>query len=268
MEDDRKGLMKRIGIIGSCVTRDVWHILNMPTDNIKTFSRTSLASLMSPVPEKLSLPGGMGALKPGGFLARCVRADVEKTALGILEAWQPNVLIFDFLDERFDLLRVGDAVISDSFEFWRSGLRARAPFTNGQPIHRLSAEADQLWNGALAALCKRIVSGPLVNATIVLHVALWADFYRMEGELKRFPEQMKINPVPRAPEENIAKYNSLLKGYHEAFMNTFPNAIVVMPPKKYRIGDTAHAWGPSPHHYIADYYRSFRELCQVHGLTL
>ena len=259
--------MNGIAIIGSCVTRDVWHILNMPTDNVRTFSRTSLASLMSPPPSNFSLPDSMGALERDSFLARCVRADVEKTALWTLESLQPKVLIFDFVDERFDLLRTGDAVVSDSFEFRRSGLRALVPFINGRQISRLSAEADELWHAALAMLRTRIESGPLASAKLVLHVAFWAQFYRQDDGLKRFPDQIRFHPVPRAP-ESVAAHNAMLKRYHKSFVKAFPNAIVVAPPEEHRVGDAAHAWGLSPYHYIADYYRSFRELFNAQGLVL
>ena len=90
----------------------------------------------------------MGALRPDGFLARCVRADVEKTALQTLELWVFEALVFDFIDERFDLLYVGNSIVCDSFEFRRSGLRARGPFIDGRPVRRLSAEVDDLAKSA------------------------------------------------------------------------------------------------------------------------
>ncbi len=260
--------MDPIGIIGSCVTRDVWRILKIPTSNVKTFSRTGLASLMSPVPENLSMPDGTGALEPDGFLARCVRADVEKTALQTLESWQPRILFFDFVDERFDLLQAGNTIVSDSFEFWRSGLRARSPFIEGRPIRRVSGEADELWRDGLAKLRKRIANGPLASATIVLHAASWAESYRQADGLRPFPHKMKVSGASRAPAESVDAHRALLRRYHEAFLNAFPSAIVIAPPDSYRVGDPEHPWGLSPHHFIGEYYTSFRDICRERGLLI
>jgi hypothetical protein len=257
----------KIAIIGSCVTRDVWRVLNIPTDKLRTFSRTSVASLVSPAPAGLSLPNAMGALEPDGFLARCVRADVEKTALQTLELWEPEALVFDFIDERFDLLYVGNSIVCDSFEFRRSGLRARGPFIDGRPVRRLSAEVDEIWPKALDALRARIEAGPLASAKIVLHVAYWAEVYRRDGVLKSFPKRIRIHPLPR-PEEGIDEHNSVLRRYHDAFKVAFPNATVVVPPEHTRIADAAHRWGLSPFHYIPDYYLSFRELCRAEGVAI
>ncbi len=259
--------MGGIAIIGSCVTRDVWHLLELPTRGLTTISRTSIASLTSPIPAGFSMPETMGALDAGGFLARCVCADVEKTALATLESLRPSVLMFDFIDERFDLLQAGGGIVCDSFEFRRSGLRGRAPFLGGRTIRRLSLEADAIWHEGLTRLRARIEAGPLAEAKLVLHVAYWAQHYRQDGQIKSFPERARFHPVPRVP-ESVAEHNAMLGRYHQAFAASFPAAIVVAPPDHVRVGDASHPWGTSPHHYITDYYQAFRDLCLAQGITL
>ena len=259
--------MSGVGLIGSCVTRDVWRLLDIPTNALRTFSRTSLASLTSPPPEGFAMPESMGVLEPGGFLARCVRADVEKTALAELEADPPDVLVFDFIDERFDLVRTRDSIVCDSFEFRRSGLRAVSPLIDGRLIRRLSPEAHAAWLVGLERLRDRITAGPLSGARIVLHIAYWAESYWEDGELRPFPERTRFHPVPRVP-ELVADHNALLERCHDAFLSTFPQAIVIAPADEFRIGDAAHAWGLSPHHYVDGYYRAFRDLCQARGVIL
>jgi hypothetical protein len=259
--------MSRIAIIGSCVTRDVWHLLKIPTGNLRTISRTSLASITAPVPANFVLPPDMGALDPDGFLARCVRADVSKTALVELEAFRPEVLIFDFIDERFDLLRIGDSIVCDSFEFRRSGLRGREPFIDGRLVRRLSSEAETAWLAGLAQLRARIAAGPLAAARVVLHHALWAEEYLEGSGRKRFPDLARFHPVPRVPEP-VVKHNEMLARYHAAFLAAFPHALSIAPGGTHRVGDAAHPWGLSPHHYGPGYYAEFRDQALALGLTL
>src|SRR6266481_212201 len=121
--------MSRIAIVGSCITRDLWRFRggtspSGPAD-LLYISRTSLPSLFA-TPVK----GFRAAVRPPGGLRpqphRALVADLSKTALARLVAFRPTHLIFDFIDERFDLLSVDGTLVTDSWELDASGYRRQA----------------------------------------------------------------------------------------------------------------------------------------------
>ena len=72
-------------------------------------------------------------------------ADLCKTALERLVAFRPTHLIFDFIDERFDLISVGDAIVSHTWELEVSGYLEQKAFRARRPIPRLSAACSRRW---------------------------------------------------------------------------------------------------------------------------
>jgi len=95
--------MSRVAIIGSCISRDVWRFRGEPASDLLYICRTSLPSLLAP-----AVAGFRAAPKPPGGMRpkphRALVADITKTALAELVAFRPTHLIFDFIDERFDLV--------------------------------------------------------------------------------------------------------------------------------------------------------------------
>ena len=102
--------MSRVAIIGSCVTRDLWPIRGDGVEGLLYVSRTSLPSLFSP-----AAPGFRASDAPPPGLTRhqhrAVVTDLTKRGLAEVVAHRPTHLIFDFIDERFDLLRAGPALV-------------------------------------------------------------------------------------------------------------------------------------------------------------
>src|ERR1700722_10520261 len=95
--------MSGIALLGSCVTHDA---LNEPPPGQPKptiVSKTGLAGLMAPKIEGLTLPKVLGSLTRGGWMERCVRADVEKTGIDLIERQCPDVLLVDFMDDRLPL---------------------------------------------------------------------------------------------------------------------------------------------------------------------
>ena len=124
--------MSRVAIVGSCISRDLWRFRGgsvaktapEPPSPMLYVSRTSLPSLFA-----TPVAGFRPAARPPGGLRpqphRALVADLSKTALAELVAFRPTHLIFDFIDERFDLLSVGESLITDSWELEASGYRRR-----------------------------------------------------------------------------------------------------------------------------------------------
>jgi hypothetical protein len=239
--------MSRTAIIGSCITRDLWPIQG--EDALLYISRTSLPSLVSHAVEgfapELSLPPGLTQAQH-----RWVVGDLAKQSLEALVAYRPSHIIFDFVDERFDLLSVGDALATHSYELEISGYLDWPMFAQARAAPRLSAGVERLWMEAAAEIAALIAATPLREATIILHETQWAQSYRDEaGRLRPF-EDVCIWGDRRA---DVAAHNGLLRTYQAAFKAALPQAVPVSAPDAWT-GDVGHRWGLSPFHYVPEYY--------------
>lgn len=257
--------MSRVAIIGSCITRDLWPIRGAE-GAFSTVSRTSFASLFSkpltgfrPAPQP---PHGMTK-----FQHRSILADLKKTALTQLMGYRPTHIIFDFIDERFDLLAVGGGIYTHSWELEASGYLGRRAFGGARPVPRLSQGCERLWRDGAAELAALIGASPLKDAQVILHSARWATSSRdARGRLRPLYGTEILAGRPASSEA----HNRLLEAYEAEFLRLLPAATVVAAPE-HRIADERHEWGLSPFHYMPDYYREIiRQLepLGVEGLTL
>lgn len=242
-----------MAVVGSCITRDLWPIVGeAPPQDLLYISRTSLASLFAP-----PLKGVEIAEEPPGELAafphRAMVADLGKTALAALVAHRPTHIIFDFIDERLDLLAVGETVVTHSWELDVSGYLAQDAFASAGTIRRASAGCELLWRQGLAELSAFIAATPLAQTELILHRARWAERYLDEaGALAAFEPEVEIFTGKSA---RIADQNAMLERYQAAFAEALPQARQVAPAPELILADARHRWGLSPFHYVEDYYR-------------
>jgi hypothetical protein len=260
--------MPRIAILGSCVTRDVWRVVGLESAPLRLVSRTSLASMMALRPRGFTPPATPTIGPLSRFATRCVLLDAAKTGLDYLEAFDPDYLIFDFMDERFDLLACPDTVLCMSHNLVRSGLAHLSCFRPARIVRRFEvAEAWHLWIEGLRELRRRITHGPLARATLVLHRTKMAD--RFTGVLLGIPPE-RLALFPSTPLARIRglRYNRMFEKYHDAFLTAFPGAAVIDVPEGLRIADAAHSWGPDPLHFVDDYYHAFAARARTLGIDL
>lgn len=255
--------MSKVAVIGSCITRDLWPILGADVSGLLYISRTSLPSLLSTSVGSVAIAASPPApLRPAQHAA--VVADLTKTALGALVEHCPTHIIFDFIDERFDLLTAGDGLATHSWELEVSGYLDQPAFARRRSIPRLSAACGLLWNDALREMAAFLASTPLSGAQIILHEAQWADSQRSaSGRKAPLPDALELmagRPVSRAA------HNNLLARYQNAFRAHLPQAAVVAADQRLRLADPAHRWGLSPFHYVEDYYREIWRQLQVLGV--
>jgi hypothetical protein len=167
--------------------------------------------------------------------------------------FRPDVVLLDFIDERFDLL-VGDgAVVTASWELETSGWDALPPL---MPLRRLDALGDAdatLWRRSLDALAHLFTPGaPLSGARPVLHAATWAGALRStSGRTEALEPDLEITPGRRAPR---AAHNVRLARMHALARAAIPRLEVVKAPESLVFSDPDHVWGLSPFHYVGDYY--------------
>src|SRR4051794_20901336 len=109
----------RTAILGSCVTRDLLEGTN-DVELVAYFARTSVVSAVS-----APLTAPISALKgPSAFRHRMVMADLRKTALSEIGELEFDQLIVDLIDERLPLLRYGNTIITQSWEFEEAQLES------------------------------------------------------------------------------------------------------------------------------------------------
>lgn len=245
--------MSRIAIIGSCITRDLWPFLGRDASELLYISRTSLPSLFA------SGPGGIEVeASPPTPLKRhqynSIIADLKKTALASLVQYQPTHIVFDFIDERFDLMAVGDGLVTYSWELDVSGYAALPALKHSHRVPRLSEGCDLLWRQGLSQLAAFLEIGPLKETKLILHSAQWADRYRTASrKTSRFDENLEIMAGQVAP---LKAHNAMLRRYEAAFRKQFPSAATIAAPSKHLVADETHQWGLSPFHYVPSYYQS------------
>lgn len=251
--------MSRIAIIGSCITRDLWPVRGEGVENLLYLSRTSLPSLFSPPPAAFEAHA-----EPPGDLTRsqhrAVVQDLAKQALAALLAFRPTHVIIDLIDERFDLLSVGGAIITDSWELREAGYLKEPALADAHTIPRLSAACEDLWMQGALDFAAFVKATPLREAVLILHEAQWAERYiDAQGGARAFG----VVEIFDGNAAQVSQHNALLRTYQRALIGLLPELKRVEAPQG-RTADETHRWGLSPFHYTPAYYDSIRE--QLHAL--
>jgi hypothetical protein len=255
--------MSRVAIIGSCISRDLWRFRGGSVSNLLYISRTSLPSLFAtPLPgfrPKAAPPAGLK-----GQPHRALVTDVTKSALPEVLAFSPTHVIFDFIDERFDLLSAGGTLVTHSWELARSGYLKQPAFKGARQVPRLSAACERLWLEAAAELAAFVRATPLAEATLILHSARWAEQRRTANG--RTAAMSGVEILAGQPAD-IAAHNQLLARYEAAFEAVMPQMHRIEAPA-HRLADDAHIWGLSPFHSVPAYYGEiWRQLEALGAVT-
>jgi hypothetical protein len=254
--------VSRVAIIGSCITRDLWPIRGDGVEGLLYISRTSLPSLFA-----RPLAGFTPAQAPPGGLTKyqhqAVTADLLKSALASLVAHRPTHIIFDFIDERFDLLSTGETLVTHSWELEQTGYRASPALARARLIPRTSEACLLLWRGALGELAGFIGATPLAQAQIILHQSRWASRYLDESRRQHAFDAVQIWDGKPA---RVDQQNDLLETYETLFQEAFPQAQLVAAPDQ-RVADATHRWGLSPFHYCAAYYSRIWAGLEAAGIS-
>lgn len=253
--------MPRVAVLGSCITRDLWPLDTGTGLELLYISRTSLPALFGE-PLARFRPA---AVPPNGLRNhqhKAMVADLTKTSLGRLVAFRPTHLIFDFIDERFDLLAAGGAVVTASWELESSGYLQQPAFRSARRIPRLSGGCERLWDRAAAEFSALVRATPLKDAQLILHAARWAES-SLSAEGRKQPLQ-DVDILPGRPAD-IAQHNALLARYEARFAAMMPPLARVEAPQ-HRLADEEHRWGLSPFHYVPQYYAEIRDQLEVLGV--
>jgi len=254
--------MSRVAILGSCITRDLWPVRGAGVTDVAYVSRTSLPSLFARPAAgfrpRHEPPNGLGRHQHIALVA-----DLTKTGLHRLVAFRPTHLILDLIDERFDLMRAGGAVLTHSWELEASGYLRQPALADAVDIPRLSGGCDRLWNDGAETFAAFINATPLKGAKLILHSARWAERSRSrDGGLADVTD---VEVLPGRPAA-IAAHNDLLARYEARLGQLFPALLRVEAPQ-WRLADADHRWGLSPFHYVPEYYAAIWTQLSALGIA-
>lgn len=251
----------KVGIIGSCVTREAFITRNNPQykdvyDLGPLAWQTGLVSFLStPVAADVA-----ASVEPGTKVnehgARTMARDIAKTDRADLEAFAPDYLLFDlYSDVRYGLARIGDATITNNPNSFRKTdyFAAGDGFTT---LHMANASAEYV--PLVEAAVDELVEWQrraLPQTTLVLNCFRYSSYYRTStGDLnfvKYRGDQKRDDLYRRLLREND-RYDSLYRSItarHD--LRTIDNR-----DRSYH-SDGDHPFGISPWHFGRPFFQDF-----------
>jgi hypothetical protein len=228
----------RLGIFGSCVTRDLFED---PALRPSLARYTSRSSLISVVAEPVALAAERVRLD-SAFQRRCVLEDFDKRFLAELERERLDWLVVDLIDERFDVLRTPSSYVTCSSAYQGAGLeQEHAGFAR---VRRLTGEAATLLQDAVAAFVER-VTAVLPPERVIIHRARWLTRFRDGDGVQAFPAER----VDFARHHNAA----LDHGYDALEQQLGGRAASIALDAERYVADAGHRWALEPYHYEPRY---------------
>ncbi|MBL0670957.1 hypothetical protein JD504_09375 [Aeromonas hydrophila] len=238
--------MKKIAILGSCVTKDAFKYNDGSLDvQHAYYPRASIISLMSsPVDIDKNI-----LVAENAWLNWIILNDFNKTTLTQLSAHNPSIICIDLIEERFDVFKIQDSYITYSDELSKYHPNARS-LAAGTRISFNSEERRALFSEKLSLLCSKL-NAFFDKPTIVIHKAFYSDYYLDNGNIFKFSaEQCNKNHA----------INEVLAFGYDYLLSHLNNAIDIDIPPQIQIANSKHIWGLSPFHYIDEYYKHFMSM--------
>jgi len=227
----------RLGIFGSCVTRDLFED---PALRPSLARYTSRSSLISAVAEPVALDPQRVRLD-SAFQRRCVLEDFDKRFIAELEGERLDWLVVDLIDERFDVLRTPSSFVTCSSAYQSAGLAREDGF---ERIRRLTGDAAALLEDAIATFVAR-VTAVLAPERVIVHRARW---------LTRFRDGDAVHDFPADRVDFAAHHNAALDhGYDALERHLGGRARAIALDDGRYLADARHRWALEPYHYEADY---------------
>jgi hypothetical protein len=236
------GRPARISILGSCVSRDSFSALSRMKAHAELslyYARTSIISLMS---ERFVEPENYG--EDRGFETKCVQRDLRKTFFTDFAQAAPEILVLDFIDERFTIGRLGDRWCAATNAFFRIPWRPEV-LAGFERLSKHSPAIMERWEAEFLRFRDRVLEiQPGIR--VVIHDARHAELTTQENG--------GVGPFAQEELQRSRFANRTLARMAEFAANAFPGASVISPSKDTLIADHAHQWGHLPYHYIKPFY--------------
>jgi len=228
----------RIGIFGSCVTRDLFED---PAVYPALAQYASRSSVISVVAEPVPLDPDLVRLD-SAFQRRCVMEDFDKTFFSRLEPTGIEWLLVDLIDERFEVQWTETSCVTRSSAYMGAGLDGSVGCGRA-PVRRLTAEADDLLAEAMIIFADR-VTAVIPPERVIVHRAGWLTRYRDRDRVFSFPDER----VDFAGRHNMA----LDRAYDHLEARLGSASTITLDRSRYTC-DAGHRWDLEPYHYEPAY---------------
>lgn len=230
--------MKKVLIFGSCVSRDIFtyqNEANMQLELVAYYARSSLASAFS----ELAIEDVYTAKLASPFQRKIVNYDLSKTFSKSLVKYEFDILLMDFIDERFDLFITPDnAICTLSGELLRTDFLSLN--TKGRKLD--SEEAYLLWEKGWKKLVQTLKSMQALDKLRILKT------YWLKSD-SSIPNNGYTNQM-------VDKANQALNLlYVRAAQDLSPEQFITCDEKTLILKDN-HRWGYAPFHYSDGFYLS------------
>lgn len=232
----------QIVILGSAATRDALDLLDeSELDLRRYFARSTLASAMGTV----RFAGVETKRIVDTFRRALVEADLSGTFVEVLDDADFDLLIYDPVDERFDMLERQDGALATmSREFAEAGYRV----DDERTVRSGSPEAFELWRSGWDALITKLRSAGTLSRLRVNEV-YWATTMA-DG-----------SPLPEAfPPHVTAAANAYLARLYAVVRETIPERQIFGYQPEQLVAAADHRWGMGPVHFDERYYRRCAEF--------
>jgi hypothetical protein len=226
----------RVGIYGSCVTRDAFALVEHPFEIARYVARTSWISQTARAPR--IDPEWVGArLSP--FKRRSIAIDIEKRAVEELAAGKPDIVLIDLIDERLPVETFSDGSAVTLSGYFLRAPRALPALVRGRVLRARGSERLARFAEAVGILAPRITD--VVPAErILLHRSMFTD---------------RVMGGARTHVRRTAAMNAVLEPMYDAVQRAL-GCDAISPPPEVCLTDPGHRWGPSPFHYVQGYYEA------------
>lgn len=231
--------MINTALFGSCVARDVLALGQHVFDVQLYFRRSSIISLMSP-PLACRFEDTPATMT--NFFRKSIYFDFQKLFFEMLEKVRNNldILIFEFIDERFDLVEIKGTYCTLTPELLQWGYLNDTEY---KVLSRTRKETIDLWDekfDRFVVTCK-----DYYNLKDVILMESYASNQYLDKGVKYISSDASI--------AHHMKLNENLKHYNRRFKDAF-KCRVLPHSEKYALLNPNHKWGFSPYHLIDEYY--------------
>ncbi|MDO5521298.1 MAG: DUF6270 domain-containing protein [bacterium] len=243
--------MIKVNIHGSCVTRDAFEMYGT---NFKIGTYISRNSILAAAQKPLELREDEFEAEPR-FYKRMVHVDFNKQVMNRLAENDPEWLVIDLIDERFELLEFltedGEKTyITNSSSVARTNILTESRYAKKEynVIDTSSFSADEL-EVMIQQYAQEILKRFSSDHIIINESYFCAHFVSNQNEkMRRFNEERVANA--RKMNQKLSIMYRLLKKYLNCHL------IKMIQPC---YADQSHKWGLAEFHYIDAYYRHFME---------
>lgn len=167
---------------------------------------------------------------------------MEKSILPILKKSEFDILLLDFIDERFNLLELDNTICTLSNEAVTTGIKEKYP--NHKIIKSRSELFLSMWEQGWKEFVELMYEQDSLDK-VYLNKVYWAE-ETVTGD----------NFEPGYTKNSIYAMNMFLDRLYSIAEQSIPPENIMYFSKNLMVGADEHQWGRSPFHYVDEYYES------------